>query len=310
MKLQSIRITYLIFIVLTLFSCSEEEQLKVRQKLDFYNQDDVVVIDGIVHFKNRETFKTTIDVLHKNGRGRLKEWETKVGFYDSFRKLNDNDTINEPYPNNAIIQDPFFATVVNEDGLFVIADSIHKITFQSEYIIPDYDFELLKEIKNTDGLKSVKLKNEIIKFEITRGKADPLTKSVTWWNTREKYSPCGICHLSAHVKCWCVNYAAYSSVGIRISGRKANDITNCSDFRNDRMWLAEVDGCAWARPGNFPPEYLGTYCGSSINDDEYNVDKTLLYQVGTSIYCEKIEANYYYSDDGICINEHWFEVWN
>lgn len=268
------------------------------------------MINDIVHFKNREAFKRTIDELHSNGRNTLKDWESKVCFDYSLRKLNDNDTINEPYPNDAIIQDPFFATVVNQDGLFVIADSIHKITFKTEYIIPNYNFRKLKELNSNNGLKSAIVDEEIVKFDITRGKTDPLTKSVTWWNTREKSDPCGYCHLSAHVKCWCVNYVAYSSVGIRISGRKANDVPNCSDFRNDRMWLAEVDGCAWARPGNFPPEFLGTYCGSSLNDDEYNVDKTLLYQVGTSIYCEKIEADYYYSDDGICYNEHWFEVWD
>ena len=251
-----------------------------------------------------------MEELHEKGRNYLEVWEIKMCFDNSLRNFYETDSLNESYPDNGIIQDPFFASVVNQDGLFVIGDSIHKITFEKEYIIPNYNFAALQKLNNPSKLKNAVINNQIIEFNILRGSAkEKDLKSVNWWNTREKYAPCGYCHLSAHLKCWCVNYAAYASVGIRISGRKANNIPACSDFRDDRMWLAKVDGCAWARPGNFTPPWLGQYCGSSINDDEYNVDKTLLYQVGTSIYCERIEAHYYYSDDNICFNEHWFEVW-
>ncbi|MGC9354874.1 MAG: hypothetical protein ACP5D9_13605, partial [Mariniphaga sp.] len=213
------------------------------------------------------------------------------------------------YPDNAIIPDPFFATVVNRDGVFVIADSIHKITFQKEYIIPGYDTSVLNKL-NEPSLKNASLRNDIIEFDIIRGPTNiGGLKSVSGWNTRKISSPCGICWLSAHLKCWCVNFVAYSSVGIRISGRKARNKSSCSNFRDDSMWYAGVDGCAWARPGNFPPPALFQYCGSKFDTDKKNVDKTLLYQVGTSIYCESVECHYYYSDDGVCFDQHWFEVW-
>lgn len=295
-----------------LISCSENEIINLSEDniiSTIYSNQDIVVKDQIVHFKNLEVFKNTMDELHTNGRDYLIEWENKMCFDNSLRSYYENDSINEFYPDDAIIPDPFFASVVNKDGLFVIADSIHKITYETEYVIPNYDIDLLKTL-NRPSLKSVSISGGIIEFKIERGKTNSTNlKSVSGWNTIEINSPCGICWLSAHLKCWCVNFVAYSSVGIRISGRKANNKSTCSNFRDDSMWYAGVDGCAWARPSNFPPEALLAYCGSTFDSDKKNVDKTLLYQVGTSIYCERIECNYYYSDDGVCFNQHWFEVW-
>jgi|GEM_PF-3901501 len=63
-----------------LISCSENETINLSEdniiSTIYYNQE-IVVKDQIIHFKNLEVFKNTMDELHTNGRDYLIEWEKK-----------------------------------------------------------------------------------------------------------------------------------------------------------------------------------------------------------------------------------------
>lgn len=288
----------------SIYSCSEEE-LIVNEG---YNSSRVKVVDNVVHFANLDAFHSIMSELHKKGRQNLKVWEDENSFSYSYRKVLDNEQSDSSIIEKPIIEDPFFATVVNQDGVFVVEDTIYKITLNNEYIIPELDFSKLAAIDEGENLRST---SNIISRQIKRKEfsSDGL-RNVTWWNTRKKNSsstpPVCSNNLSAHLKCWSVNYFLYGSIGIRISGRKYKR----RKWRDDDMWYAKVDGCAVGGPTWSTP---ATYCGSNTGTNTKNVSKTLLWIAGTPgsafVSCEEITCDYTYEDDG-CPRVTWTETWN
>lgn len=286
--------------ILMFNSCSKEESIP-----NGYNSSGVKVVDDIVYFKNADAFRTTLTDLHKQGRENLTLWEEENSFSNSYRKVLDYELSDssDVFIENPIIEDPFFATVVNKDGIFIIEDTIHKITIDKEYLIPELNFSKLAEIEEGKNLKS---SSNIMSHQIERKVySSNGLKSVTWWNTRKKNTTSNppVCksNISAHLKCWCVNYIAYGSIGIRISGRKYKN----GKWRDDEMWYGKVDGCALGGPTWSPPVQ---YCDSQSGTNKKNVDKTLLWYTG-AVYCDEITCTYTYDDDG-CSRISWTETWN
>lgn len=273
-------------------------------------EEDVKVVNGIVYFKNQSAFKKVMASLHENGQENLSVWEVKMGFDNSYRKKIDTECAGdeEMLDTLLIIEDPFFATVVNQDGIFVINDTIHKITYNQEFLIPNLDFDKLDNISVDFDLKSAI--DGINTFEIIRtNKTKTEEKSVTWWNEIKKnYYNSDICNenLSAHLKAWCVNYAAYGSFGVRIEGRKyKKNIWGNWDWRDDEMWFAKVDACGWGGPTWSPAV---KYCGSDDGTNKKNVATTLLWYSGGIVFCDSIVCTYTYEDDG-CSRLTWTITW-
>ena len=254
-------------------------------------------------------FTNTINLLHKNGRDNLKTWEVEIGFENSLRKFYEDTVVAKSKTNEAfetdsweLVSDSFFASVVNKDGIYVVGDTIHKITYDIEYLITDGDFKKLEDLDN--GLKS---SGTVIEFNIIRQQGSD--KDWAGWRTIKKSCPCGNCNLSAHLKAWNVSYAYYASCGIRITGRKYD-----GKWKDDAMWWAKVDGCARINSCIYTAcSGYYTVCGNAEGTNKINVDKTLEYWVyplsGGILFCDYVHADYYYTDDG-CYNQHWYQEFN
>jgi hypothetical protein len=289
------------------FSCSKEH---------LSDNSKVVVKDGIVYFQDREAFKSTMSELNTNNELYLEQWEKKIGFKNSYRRLLDslaNDTSISDFEYTKLentIPDICLATIVNEHGVYVLNDTIHKITMDMEYIIPNLNFSQLNKIElSSTNLKS--LNSDIQIFEIQRrlftsndpdGQIPGNLKSVSGNNVIKKNSDNSeICRddISAHLKAWCINTAVYGSVGIKITGRKLKN----RKWKDDPMWYAKVEGIAyWGTPAG--PGFCG---GDKEKRNDKNVGVTMGWYLGI-VTCAYIDATYTYEDDG-CAKLSWDIHW-
>ncbi|MFO7853042.1 MAG: hypothetical protein ACQERS_01835 [Bacteroidota bacterium] len=292
-------------------SCTTEKPIIINDEEDnyyvnHYNDWGFKIIDDIVYFKDRVAFEKVISDLHQHDEQYLDLWELKYGFDYSYRGIfkpaitKESEHI-QSSDKNYIIEDPVFATVVNRDGIYIISDTIHIITYEKEYTIPDLDFSLIDKVLIQGSDKTKLQSNGVQIFDINRKTFYPNIKDVTGLNVVKKQHPLDA-NLSAHLKCWCVNYLVYGSIGIRIVGRKYDE----DHWRNDRMVYAKVDGCAWGGPSWSPPV---EYCGSNYGYDEKKVAKTLLWYTGI-VYCEEVECTYTYQDGPYPNIYQWTITWN
>ena len=145
---------YLMLIVLSiaLWNCNKEETIEVNNvgapSEEAYEiadvNIDVSVIDGTLHFKDKDAFfegLRALDLLDIESR---KAWEAKVGFqsirsvYDEVMEMYENGAHIETEKYEAVISfegevprirhfDPFTANIINMDGVFYYANSIGSI---------------------------------------------------------------------------------------------------------------------------------------------------------------------------------------
>jgi hypothetical protein len=294
------------FFALT-YSCSKNE-LSEKEQI----QETVYAKDNIVHFKSMKDFVKTINFLHSLHRKDLATWEKDLGFSKSMR--NYYEELQDP--NNAdiedrwsVIPDPVFASIVNEQGVFVIGDTIHKITYNYEYLITDGDLNKLDDLEKSETFKSST--SNIIQIPIIRFEKDNNLKWVGW-KTYEKTDICDLTNRRAQLKAWNVTYALYASSGIRIVGRQhIKNIWGNYDWKDWYMDYAKVDGCVRAT-AIVGAQSTGVYelCGSDEETDEKNVDKTLTYWAGTGVVINVfwVHANYYYEDGGC--SKQWYQEFN
>lgn len=277
-------------------SCKNMDETDLQISDQVKNQKDVWVQNDIVYFKDRIAFKDALTELHSLDVDELETWEKSIGFSNSYRKVLNSQLSSESIDeaDEFIIEDMYFASVVNQDGVFVLNDTIHKITYSTEYVIPDLDFEKLYKINDdaSNGLDNVET------FNIKRGSfkepSEIALKSVSGWETIEKrgdedddfYSE----DLGVDLKCWCVNYLAYASIGVRIIGKE----DSWRGWINRRMDYAKVDGCAYYRLNWQGSEIID--CGSDDGEDEKKVAKTLTYIFVNINVCDSISCEYTYED--------------
>ncbi|NET72387.1 MAG: hypothetical protein F6K62_16055, partial [Sphaerospermopsis sp. SIO1G2] len=133
----------------------------------------VQVRDGIVFFEDLKSFSRTISNLNELSDEDLEFWEDGLDFDNSLRRKYESsfetlEDIDLESSSELYIPDESLATLVNEDGIFVVGDEIHKITNNHEYVIKGLDFEKLNQI---DDLR-VDLPENVSKFEIQKGLGD------------------------------------------------------------------------------------------------------------------------------------------
>lgn len=313
--------------MLLIYSCSEQQEndfLSIDEETQeySYNSNGVKVIDNVVYFRDSESFSETMNTLVTYNEQSLANWETENGFTTSYRKvLNGSSEDSLAYITETdsafayIIESPAFATVVNNEGVFIIGDTIHKITYSTEYMIPELDFLALSEINPNDNTKSVS--SNILTFEIMRQRLTPvslksaeatesyivgtlLIKKNSDTDPRIFVNDDGdeLAKISAHLYAWCNNYSSYSSIGIKLVGRKKGTW----GWRNDDMWYGEVYGETTYFDSYYSSSYTGvifdkTY--SDIGTDVSIVGGDIVYKTGqTYLRCKELVGTYTYQDDG------------
>ncbi|NET73563.1 MAG: hypothetical protein F6K62_22275, partial [Sphaerospermopsis sp. SIO1G2] len=132
-------------------------------------------------------------------------------------------------------------------------------------------------------------------------------------HTRKKtpYADIGINNLSAHLIAWNRAYIFYSSVGVRIKGRKLKGRRR-RRWRNDRMWFASLDYSAQVRlrsPGLTGGNLL--LSGSRSATHRKRVTRVINFAVGIGLRhdVDFIDCRFEYHDDGHP-QRMWQERWD
>lgn len=296
---------------------AEEEKL-----FSSFNDDGIKIVDNVVYFEDSEAFKTTMDLLVAKNIKELESWEREIGFSSSYRKVlsgESSDSLAYCTETDStfkyIIESPAFATIVNEDGVFVIGDTIHKITYDTEYLIPNIDFSALKNIEGKGNLKSVN--SSIISYKIGRQRLTPVAlKSVEGTDSyivgtrllKKNYATdpnvfvndngSTLKKISAHLHAWCNNYSSYSSIGVKIVGRKDGFF----GWRDDAMWYASVDAETTYFDSYNSSSYTGVIFTKYLHKTGTNVKSVggdIKHSTGqTYLRCMELISTYTYEDDG------------
>jgi hypothetical protein len=313
--------------MLLIYSCSDQQEndfLNIDGETQeySYNSNGVKVIDNVVYFRDSKSFSETMNTLVTYNEQSLANWETENGFTTSYRKvLNGSSEDSLAYITETdsafayIIESPAFATVVNNEGVFVIGDTIHKITYSTEYMIPELDFITLSGIDSDDITKSVS--SNIITFEIMRQRLTSvslksaeatesyivgtlLIKKNSDTDPRIFVNDDGdeLAKISAHLYAWCNNYSSYSSIGIKLVGRKKGTW----GWRNDDMWYGEIYGETTYFDSYSSSNYTGVIFDKTCSSSGTNVSTVssdIVYKTGqTYLRCKELSGTYTYEDDG------------
>jgi hypothetical protein len=289
-----------------IYSCSKENLSQIDLNLE---QEKIYVKNNIIHFKTMNDFVETIDYLMSVDRNKISEWEKSIGFKSSMRAYYEN--LDEPKQADLIerwslIPDPVFASIVNDEGIYCIGDTIHKVTRYIEYLITDGDYAKLSLIdsRSSEEVNSSSIIAIPIKRELNNG-------NLKWigWKSVEKTDICNLTDRRAQLKAWNMTYAAYASCGIRIVGRQyVKNFWGNWDWKDWYMDWAKVDGCArmnYYCLGN--PGTVFEHCASNTGTDTKDVEKIIGYVVGAgcAVNCWWIHADYYYEDGGC--EKHWYQ---
>lgn len=143
-----------ICLLFTLSGCEKSEIInRVEKRFE--------VKKGIVHFKSFEDFNLTIKEIKGFNDIELEEWEKKNGIETSMRKFQNGliDNNENSMPSQWIIPDQVFAAIVNSDGKFVLADSMHLITFDKEFVYKVGEDIDIQQIESNSKVKVHVLNN-------------------------------------------------------------------------------------------------------------------------------------------------------
>lgn len=236
--MKTMREVLAIIACLWVFTACNNTQNEVAPTNQVQQTEDIIVKNGALHFKNEAAFLKTVARLNDEGSD-LATWEKSLNFDNSLRKAQEE----APEQNEVLdIPDQVFAAILNKDGVYYIGNEIHKVTPKVEYTIKDGDAKKLQAIAqgNVQNLKNVEAFK--VKFGTTTQKPNARFqgKSIL----RKAPYPNTATHLSAHLEAWSRGYALYSSVGVRIKGRKykRGGAFGRRKWRDDDMWFAEIGG--------------------------------------------------------------------
>lgn len=138
-----------IAVIVTFYSCQEEEIIILNSPQANNENYKVEVIDNMLHFNSREDYEKTIDYLAELGDENFMNWEKEISF-NSMRA-----SFSEKIRTKMGIEDDLIATLLNPESQIRIGDNIFKIDMDNESIsvtpISDYtkvyDFGYKKILK-------------------------------------------------------------------------------------------------------------------------------------------------------------------
>lgn len=301
-------------VLLTIVSCKKNETVDDKSVADF-----TLSKSGYIQFRDLEAFKSTIEDLKGLDDQKLAEWENNVGLKSLRGKyfvLQETDS-KELNP----IEEPYFASVVNEAGVFSIGDEIHVITYETEYLITSNKEQDLQNVLD----KKIQLSNQIKAFSIQRetfpikpnagnlalnnsttGKimAKP-ENSILWTGDREAIEPeCGNNGRPERVKlaAFVNNYASYGIIGVKILGEayRKGGAFGSRAWREDETQYGKIEGVAnfTYAGGLFDIPYtVEGYNNADIRKTIYDYYTTPFYSTLNANY---IDATYTYQKNGAC----------
>ncbi|WP_321287813.1 DUF4848 domain-containing protein [uncultured Sunxiuqinia sp.] len=181
----------MVAIVLTIFSACQKDELAVEQSETVaftQEQSEVYEESGYLVFRTLEDFNRILLEIEKMEDTEKEEWENSLNFKsaETFRNETNDlaDNIKTQDEKNSFVKKysdffrisedldiryKFYATglasVLNEDGIIKIENSLYKFSREKEYIILDGDQEQLSKFKD-NSLKSAQVDDDnVIVFE-------------------------------------------------------------------------------------------------------------------------------------------------
>lgn len=176
------------------FSACERDELQPNDEslnLQFTDIENVRVVNGELHFTNPETYFDDVKKILKMNEIELNEWETSIGFrslrsvineaHDAAGELTSIDQISdwkEKYKDVVKIQDstvtdiidhPFYQTIANRSGEYMIGDAYAKVFPDKIIMIKDGDRSRLaeaREMERSDSDKGILIIDNASKYKI------------------------------------------------------------------------------------------------------------------------------------------------
>lgn len=200
----------------------QPKQLTAAQKQqldDLSNPEqsaDVVSRKGRLVFKDLEAFKKVIGELKAmKTEKEVEKWASKFDFIPISKtyqeRWKEKGMITKEFCEDnkmAFIPDPTFAMILNKEGIYQIGKEVHKITNEKGYAVLESKENLLNDLKSTslrkyDVVSDTKVSQEKLRpnkinggYPVPDGNGNFFVVNVEYWN---------------------VEYAWYSSIGIRSS---------------------------------------------------------------------------------------------
>lgn len=306
------RIILGLFVLFTIISCKKNqiESSNFESKVTMSNS-------GYLQFKDIQSFKSTIEELKKMNKKQLIDWEIKTGIKSLrayFAELREADS-EELNP----VEEPYFAAVINQDGVFSIGSEIHVITFKTEYLIQNNNEIELQNVLN----KKITLSANLKSYTIQRRNLGELTNqlknnslsstktiggglnTIMWSGDKTVIEPeCGNGGRPERVKLMAFvnNYASYGIIGVKILGEayRKGGLFGSRAWRSDETYYGKIEGVA-----DFT--YAGGLFNIPFSVEEYNNEdiRKTIYDYYTTPFYSNINANYIdatftYQKNGVC----------
>lgn len=299
----------------TLNACTNNAQDEVMPA-NSLTTSEVVVKNGALHFKDMDVFVKITNQLN-DGTLDANLWVKSIEFNNSLKqvqaeKLAKGEVLDT---EDLEIPDPVFASILNANGVYFIGDEAHKVTDEYEYVANAKEVDKLSNINANSTLKTVagvkahkvkiglmeKQQNARLLGKVTREKFPYINRPVPYDNRDD---------LKAQLIAWSRTYAVYSSVGIRITGRKysKDGLFGSLKWRDDKMDFASISWSAVTQvchSGGCSEKGLLT--GFESDTNEKSISKTINYAAGIGMWhvTDYVEGEFKYRDEG------WQEVtWN
>lgn len=307
----------ILFLAFLTFSCSKEDDVYEPN----HSESKLEIQNGIIKFDNKAQYLETIKLLNNMSSSELEQWELNNNFLNSMRRKyaeienSENEIKSEIIPWK-LIPDPVFATIVNTDGVYIVGDSIHVLKENQEMLVKDGDINKLELILESDS--EVQLENvdyfDVINVNLNKQgmSVKKIGDHADEWVIKVQ-NPCGRSDLSTHLKAWRYASIFYSSVGIRMTGRKLDG----GNWRNDRINYGKVTGEGWIEGydpiGNprFGSDRVNIPTQNDDGRDEKHISKTLYYWGGGlwDYHDVYIYATYQVNDYG-CGDQYFIIKWH
>ena len=303
-----------LIVLFTVFSCKKSEVDSTT--VEAPKSDISLSKGGYIQFKDIKAFKTTLTELKKMNDEQLKEWETKNGvksLRSKFIEMKEGDS-----PGLNPIEEPYFAAVVNNQGVFAIGSEIHVVTYEKEYLISnDNQKELAKVLDNnitlSSNLKAFNIERKVFdsanKSKVNSSSTEKLmsvpNNATMWSGDRTTIEPeCGNNGRPERVKLMAFvnNYASYGVIGVKILGEafRKGGVFGSKSWRSDEIYYGKIEGTADFTYDNGLfniPYSVEGYGGEEIRKTIYDYYTTPFYG---SINANYIDATYTYQKNTAC----------
>lgn len=325
LKLNLTRLVVILLAVLSFTSCRDDQPdeyepqpQSLTARMASGGVTSASVKQGIMYFPNIESFEAAIAKLQELDEDEILAKIDAYGsnfnsLYKKVAELESNEDLYEDELESLIatdfvdIPDAAFRALLNENGEYIVGNTVHKVTATHEL---SKTFSSDEELNNLDWYSSSVAKEEILFGEgdysleeegsglrtITRKKT-PYNGDFFWQNGSTYTGP-RTSDLSAHLMMWNRRYGLYASLGVKIRGRKKKR----RRWKNDSMHFAKLEYVCSGQARTTLPlrvfDFNRAESKSGVN--KKTVQKTIYWKIGyqVAIIVDELIVDYTYEDDG------------